>query len=165
MKLLIQYPLAEEILMLKLVKIMVIGSLLAGVGAAPADEVKPEDAVKYRQSVYTVIKWNFAPMGAMMKGEKPYDKDAFARHAERVAALAPMLLEGYPKGSDMVSETNAKPEIWEQWDKFKGGMDKLQSESAKLAEVAKTGDMAKIKPQFGETAKICKACHDDFRQE
>ena len=39
--------------------------------AANAADPKPEDAVRYRQSVYTVIGWHFKPIGAMMKGEIP----------------------------------------------------------------------------------------------
>ena len=58
-----------------LVKFVATGLLLAGFGAVQADEVKPEDAVKYRQSVYTAIKWNFAPMGAMMKGGQRKNAD------------------------------------------------------------------------------------------
>ena len=33
-----------------------------------AADPKPEDAVRYRQSVYTVVGWNFKPIGAMVKG-------------------------------------------------------------------------------------------------
>ena len=35
------------------------GILSAGVLAAYAAEGKPEDTVKYRQSVYNIIGWNF----------------------------------------------------------------------------------------------------------
>ena len=44
--------------------------------AVSAADAKPEDTVKYRQSVYTIIGWNFKPIGAMMKGEAPFDAAA-----------------------------------------------------------------------------------------
>ncbi len=136
---------------------------LGVVGVAGADEA--EDAIKYRKGVFQVVKWNFGPMGAMVKGKIPYDKDAFAAKAENVAAVSGMALEGFPEGSDFGADTTAKANIWEEWDKFKGGMEKFDQEAKKLSEVAKTGDMDAIKPQFAAVADTCKGCHDNFRKE
>ena len=127
--------------------------------------VKPEDAIKYRQGVMTAQGWNFGAMGAMVKGEKPYDKAEFAQRAENLAALSKMVLEGFTiEGSDK-GKTKAKPEIWQKMDKFKGGTEKLATETAKLSQVAQGGDMSAIKAQFSETAKVCKGCHDNFRKK
>lgn len=125
---------------------------------------KPEDAIKYRQGVYRVIGWNFGSMAAMAKGEKPYDAAAFARHAEIVAFMSKLPLEGFTPGSEN-GETKAKPEIWLDMDDFKAKLEKMQGEAAKLAEVAKGGDLAASKAQLGETGKACKACHDKFRNK
>ena len=125
---------------------------------------KPEDAIKYRQGVYRVIGWNFGPMAAMAKGEKPYDAAAFARHAEIVAFMSKLPLEGFVPGSD-TGETKAKPEIWLDMDDFKAKLEKMQAEATKLAEVAKAGDLNTSKAQLGETGKACKACHDKYRNK
>lgn len=125
---------------------------------------KPEDAIKYRQGVYRVIGWNFGPMAAMAKGERPYDAAAFARHAEIVAFMSKLPLEGFVPGSD-TGETKAKPEIWLDMDDFKAKLEKMQAEAAKLAEVAKGGDLNASKAQLGETGKACKACHDKYRNK
>ena len=145
---------------------IVFASFLAVVfsGNVSADDVKPEDAIKYRKSVMTVMRWEFKPLSAMVKGERPFDKDMFVRNAAYLEVLSKMPLEGYVPGSDK-GETKAKPEIWTEMDKFKGGMDKLQTETAKLAQVAKTREMSQIKAQLGETEKTCKACHDNFRSK
>ena len=137
------------------------GALFAGSAFAQA---KPEDAIKYRQGVYRVMGWNFGPMAAMAKGERPYDAAAFARHAEIVAYMSRMPLEGFSPGSDS-GETKAKPEIWLDMDDFKAKLEKMQTETAKLAEVAKSGDFNAAKAQLGETGKACKACHDKFRNK
>ena len=137
------------------------GSLFAGAAFAQA---KPEDAIKYRQGVYRVIGWNFGPMAAMVKGDRPYDAAAFARNAEIVAYMSKLPLEGFIPGSES-GETKAKPEIWLDMDDFKTKLEKMQGEAAKLADVAKGGDFAAIKAQFGETGKACKACHDKFRNK
>jgi cytochrome c556 len=128
---------------------------------------KPEEAVDYRQSVYTVIGWNFKPIGAMIKGEIPFDAAAVARHAQYVELMSKAALEGFPKGSgpDAVKDTEAKAEIWTNADKFETAMNNFQQEATKLAEVAKGGDETAIKAQFGKTAETCKACHKEFRKD
>ena len=128
---------------------------------------KPEEVVDYRQSVYTVIGWNFQPIGAMVKGEIPFDAAAVARHAQYVELMSQAALEGFPKGSgpEAVKDTEAKAEIWTNWDQFETAMKNFQQEAAKLTEVAKGGDEAAIKAQFGKTAETCKACHKEFRKD
>lgn len=139
-----------------------LSALLAG-SAIAADAVKPDDAIHYRQSVYTMIAWNFGPLGQMVKGKRTWDGKAFALHAERVAALTPQLLEGFPAGSDKGAKTGAKPVIWTEMDDFRAKMDELVKQSAQLAAVAKAGDEAQMKDQFGKTAQACKSCHEKFR--
>lgn len=127
-------------------------------------QAKPEDAIKYRRGVYAVMGWNFGPMAAMAKGDRPYDAAAFARHADIVAYMSKLPLEGFVEGSE-TGETKAKPEIWLDMDDFKAKLEKMQAEAAKLAEVAKKGDPAASKAQLGETGKACKACHDKYRNK
>ena len=127
-------------------------------------QAKPEDAIKYRRGVYAVMGWNFGPMVAMAKGDRPYDAAEFARHAEIVAYMSKLPLEGFVEGSE-TGETKAKPEIWLDMDDFKAKLEKMQVEAAKLAEVSKKGDLAASKAQLGETGKACKACHDKYRNK
>ena len=84
---------------------------------------------------------------------------------DRVAALAPQLLEGFPAGSGTGATTGAKPEIWTSMDDFKAKMDEFVKQSQALADVAKGGDEAKIKDQFGKTAQACKSCHEKYRSK
>lgn len=143
---------------------LIILTLLGAAGVARADAPKAKDAIEYRQSVMTVIKWQFEPMAAMVKGKMPFNKDLFAQNAAYLEVLSKLPLEGFTPGSDK-GDTKAKPEIWTDWDKFKSRMNDFQMESAKLASVAKDGDMNAIRAQFGDTAKTCKACHDDFKKK
>ena len=129
-------------------------SLLGLAFSASSIAAKPEDAIKYRQGVMVAQGWNFGAIAAMIKGEKPYGKAAFAKRAENLAALSKMSLEGFTiEGSDK-GKTKAKPEIWEKMNKFKGGTEKLAAETAKLSQVAQCDDMGAIKAQFNETAKV-----------
>lgn len=136
-------------------------TVCVGAGA----QIKPEDAVHYRQGVYTAMGWNFGPMAGMVKGEIPFDAKAFALRAERVAFLSTLPLEGFIPGS-RVGKTDAKQEIWDNMDDFKSKLETLQTEAAKLAEVAKTATaLDALKPQFGKVDQSCKDCHDEYKED
>jgi cytochrome c556 len=122
-----------------------------------------EQAIKYRQSVYKVLLWNFGPMAAVAQGKAPYNAQEFTRRAERVALLAPMLIEGYPPGSDTGATTRAKPEIWQNMAEFRELMSTMEGKASDLAAAARTGDEAKAKAAFGQLGAACKACHDKYR--
>ena len=136
-----------------------------GIAAVATAAVKPETAIAYRQAGYTMLGWNFGPMAQMVRGKAPWDAAEFARRAERVALIAPQLLEGFPEGSDTGATTDAKPEIWKNMDDFKAKMDELVKQSKLLAEVAKSGDEAKMKEQFKKLAGACGSCHDKYKAD
>jgi cytochrome c556 len=154
--------------MKKLFQIGVISVLSLGMGmTALADGKKPSkvDAIEYRHAVFEVIAWHFGPLGAMVKGKMPFEAKIFAEKAANVASLSKMPLEGFVPGSHE-GDTDAKAEIWTNWDDFKSKMTSLQEETAKLAEVAKTATkVEEIKEQFGKTAKVCKGCHEDYKAD
>lgn len=142
---------------------------LAGVVLRAQGQDKPpskaEQAIKYRQSVYKVILWNFGPAAGMAQGKSPYDAADFARRAERVATMAPMLLEGYPAGSAIGTTTRARPEIWEHMDEFTKLMRDMEGKAAAFATIAKDGDFEKSRAAFVELADACKACHEKYRTD
>lgn len=138
-------------------------STLLASGTAAA-QVKPEDVIKFRQSVYTVIGWHVRPLGAMVKGQTPYNQAEFLRNADIVADMSKIAPHAFPAGSDTGAPTRAKPEIWSDAAGFKKVMDNFQAEAAKLAEVAKTAtSVDQVRGQFGAMGKSCGACHDNFR--
>ena len=132
--------------------------------AAFAQFAKTEDAVKYRQSSMSVIGTHFSRMGAVVKGEAPYAKDAFEQNANIVATLMPLpwdafMVAGSDKGSGMKADALAKK------DDFMKLAAANQAEVAKLLVAAKGGDLNAIKPQFGAAGASCKACHDAYRNK
>jgi cytochrome c556 len=144
---------------------LVCGAAIAAVVAtvASAQDVKPDRAIKYRQGILQALGWNMAPMAAMVKGEKPYDKDEFLKRATWVSELSYMPWEGFTPGSDQGAPTKAKPEIWKDIAKFKHYQEALQAATGKLAAAAKTGTLDAVKGPFGDVGKACGNCHDDFR--
>ncbi len=142
--------------------VMIVG---AAVTIVSAQSMKPDRAIKYRQGIMQAIGWNMGQMGAMVKGERPYNKEEFLTRATYVDQLIRMPWEGFAPGSDQGAPTKAKPEIWKDMAKFKQHSEKAQGETPKLVAAAKTGDLNQIKAAMGDTGKACAACHDDFRAE
>ena len=142
----------------------VLTTLLASPFAAQAQFAKVEDAVKYRKSSLSVMGTHFSRIGAVVKGEKPYDKAAVEADAAVVEMMAKLPWSAFPAGSD-TADSKAKPEIWKEQEKFKEGSEKMQAEVAKLSAAAKSGDLGMIKTAFGATGQACKACHDNYRNK
>ena len=143
---------------------------VAAVGAlaalpAAAQFQKPEDAIKYRQSAYTVMGNHVGRIGAMAAGRAPFDAKAAADSANIVTTMAPLPFTAVGPGTDKGMPNRAKPEIWSDAAKFKAAGDKMVAEVAKLDAAAKSGSLDAIKTAMGAVGASCKACHDDFRAE
>lgn len=139
-------------------------ALVLSASASAQSFQKPEDAIKYRRSAFTVLGTHFGALGAMANGRAPFDAQAAARHGDVIALVSHLPFAGFTAGSDK-GETRAKPEIWSEQAKFKGNADKMQDAVGKLAAAAKTGNLDNLKAAFGPAAQTCKACHDDFRKD
>lgn len=148
-----------------LIKTFLGTALVLGASSAMAQEGEAlTKQIDYRQAVMEVFSWNLSAMGDTVKGEVPYDKASFERHAQDLASATRLdVLKGFPDDS-VSDDSDAKDEIWLQWNEFADKFRALQDEAAKLAEVSASGDIEKIKGQFKETAGTCKACHKAFKK-
>ena len=74
--------------MQRIASFVLAASALALAGPAAAQFAKPEDAIKYRQSVMFVMSQHAGRIGAMVQGRVPFDAKLATENAEEVAALA-----------------------------------------------------------------------------
>ncbi len=130
--------------------------------AAQAQFAKSEDAIKYRQATFTVMAAHFSRIGAVVKGEKPFNKDEVAANAAVVASLAHLPWQAFGTGTEGGKSLS---EIWKETDKFKAGADKMEKAVAELNTAAKSGNLESIKKAFGAAGQSCKACHDNYRKK
>lgn len=146
--------------------LMTTAALLGAATALPAAAqfAKPEDAIKYRQAVFTVMGRHFGMVAAMAAGKIPFDAKAAAENAEIATMMSKLPYTAFVPGSDL-GDTKAKPKIWAEMDKFKAAATKMQDEMVKLNVAAKSGNLDAIKAAVGATGKSCKACHDSYREE
>jgi cytochrome c556 len=141
---------------------------LASALAAPAQAQfrKPEDAVKYRQSVmFTMGNHFYSRLGPMANGRVPFDAKAVAENADVVASLSRLPWIAFPPGTENLGKTDAKPAIWTEQAKFKDLSDKMVAEVQKLQAASRTGDVEAFKAAYRATGNSCKACHDAFTNQ
>ena len=137
-------------------------SLVSGSAVA---QVKPEDAIKWRQSGYAFMAWNMSRIKANVDGT--YNKDEVIKAATAIQAIAnsgmgALYLPGTDKGKGW-KDTRVKPELFTD----KEGVGKVATnfvqQANEMAKVAAAGDAAAAKAQFGKLGESCKGCHDKFR--
>jgi cytochrome c556 len=131
---------------------------------AAAQFAKPEDAVKYRQSAFSVMGTHMGRIYQVVQGRVPYNKDQVARSAQIVDYMGKLPYEAFTPGSDLL-ESKAKPSIWKEEAKFQQLAKDMQAETAKLAAAANSGNLDNVRSQFRATAKSCDACHDNYREK
>ena len=139
-------------------------SVALAAGSAVA-QIKPENAIKYRQSGYGFMAWNMTRIHTNVNGT--YNKEEVIKAANAIQAIAnsgmgALFLPGTDKGTGW-EPTRAKPEIWTEREKLGQVFGAFNQEANEMAKVAATGDAAAVKEQFGRLAKTCDNCHDNFK--
>ncbi|MCZ6885805.1 MAG: cytochrome c [Alphaproteobacteria bacterium] len=150
--------------MLKFRKFLTAGGLAAVLLFAPSAQAAgdPVEAIKYRQMVMSSNGAHIGAIAAVLKGKVPHGGHILG-HARAMHAASLMLDDIFPPGSD-VGETRAKPEIWQQPEKFKAAIRALQTAVAGLVTAAESGDMGAIGDALGPVGKGCGGCHKPFRK-
>jgi cytochrome c556 len=145
--------------------VMTVVALAVGAGASfqACAQAKPEDLLKQRKAVMTLQGKYFGPIGAMVQGKIPYDAVIVARNSGYLEVLTKMPWDGFQASTADLKDTDAKPEIYKDTEKFRSDSQRLETEAGKLAAAARSGDQNAVKAAFGEVGKACKSCHDDFR--
>lgn len=138
---------------------------LSGMAGVAAAQQKPDVLVKQRQSAMTLIGKYWGPIAGMASGKvSPYNADVVSRNATYLENLAQMPWDGFHE-STKGEKSRALPAIWEQKAKFDELAQRLQSETAKLGQVARAKDEAGVKQQYAAVGKVCGACHESFREK
>jgi len=138
---------------------------LGGVLGIAAAQQKPDVLVKQRQSAMTLIGKYWGPIAGMASGKvSPYNADVVSRNATYLENLAQMPWDGFHE-STKGEKSRALPAIFEQRAKFDELAQRLQSETAKLGQLARAKDEAGVKQQYAAVGKVCGACHESFREK
>jgi len=121
-----------------------------------------EAFVQYRQKVMMSNGANMGAIGDILKNKLPYQSHITA-HAEEIQRMSILIPDTFKK--DVADgKTDAKPEIWKEWDKFTAAANDMGREAAELAKVAQSGNMEAISAQVKKLGDACGACHKPFRK-
>lgn len=150
-------------------KKIAVATLAIGLSTAALAQAigKPEDQIRWRQSVMQTQGWSMGRIKANIDGT--FNKEQVIQAANTIQAIANSGLGFlYQPGTDTGKgwhDTNVKPEYFTNAAKLKEVGTAYNKEANEMARVAATGDAAAVKVQFGNLGKSCKGCHDEFRKE
>ena len=141
-------------------------AVLFGLASQARAVDEPESVIKYRQSVMKSIGGHMGSIVGVVKGEVSY-VDHVAAHAQGINAMSKLLPGIFPEGTSQLESANtrARPEIWDDFSKFEAAAKALEVESAKMVEVAASGDLGAIGGQLKNLGKACGGFHKPFRQK
>jgi len=149
--------------MKKFARFAVATAIVAAAVPAFAQFQKPQDAVKYRQSAFSVMGTHFGRVGAMATGKVPFDAKAVQDNMAIVETMSKLPWAGFTPNTEDI-KSKAKPEVWMEKAKFDQGSEKMMAAVAKLNAEAKTGNLDAIKKAFADAGATCKACHDSYKE-
>lgn len=144
---------------------LVLALLATSLAGSALAQVKPDDAIKYRQSGYAFMAWNMGRIKMNVEGN--YNKDEVIKAANAIQAIAnsgmgALYLPGTDKGTGW-EKTRAKSNIWTDKEQLGKVAMEFNKEANEMAKVAQTGDAAAVGAQLGKLGGTCKGCHDDFK--
>ena len=145
--------------MLMALLVGMLGLVLMLTGAQAQDD---EHYLVYRQKVMKSMGASMGAIGDILKHKLPF-AGHIGVHASDISRMSAVIAESFEK-EITEGRTDAKPEVWQDWDKFVAAAEALQEEGAKLADIASAGDMAAIGAQVKNVGKACGSCHKPFRK-
>lgn len=134
-------------------------------GAAFAGFANPEQAIRYRKAVMTVIGQHFGRLAVVVKGQTPYDKNDVEHDATVIRTMSDLAWPAVMEPGSEKGDTTLKASAMQETDKFMAIARQFEAAAQKLASAAKNGNLEAVKAQFGVVANNCKACHSNYRNK
>lgn len=145
---------------------MTAASTAVAQNAPPTPEEQAQQAAELRQSVFKLLGWNMAPLGAMLRNRMPFDAAVAQKSAMRIEQLAPMIPDAFRHDTRQFKvKSEARDIIWTRKSDFESKADGLLKAAGALTAAARSGDKAATLKAAGAVGKACGSCHDDFRDE
>jgi cytochrome c556 len=132
------------------------------------DEAPFQNEIEARHSFMHILRFNLGILGAMAKGEMPYDAAHASAAANNLLVASKMSNSAmWPAGSDMSAAdlegvTWAKPDIWASMPSFDEKGRALTDALEAMAAAAGDG-LGALRSNMGAVGDGCKGCHESFR--
>jgi cytochrome c556 len=130
--------------------------------SAAAHAQTDEGYIAYRQELMEGIGADIGAIGDILKYGLPLTENIVG-HAESLSRHADLIVPAFEKRV-VEGPTDAKAEIWDDFDAFKKATADYKAAAEKLADVARGGDAGAIGAQVKEVGKTCGGCHQPYRK-
>lgn len=140
--------------------LVVLVCLLCSFAVVQAQE--DEALVQYRQKVMQSYGASMGAIGDIMKNKLPYQNHILV-HAQDIQRISTIVPEAFKKDI-AAGKTDAKPDIWKEWDKFTAAAEAMGQEAAELARVAQGGNTEALAAQVKKVGDTCGNCHKPYRK-
>lgn len=146
----------------KILLLATLGLVLAGC----ADETDPNSPEGKRQAAFKDFLSHSEPMGGMLRDRLPFDGEAFAGHAQALAASVEAPWAHFPEPGETEQKHAALPEVWTDPEGFAQAIDRYRNAVTGLASVTEQGveTPEQVTEAFRAVQQSCKGCHDNFRR-
>lgn len=132
------------------------------------DDYPFKKEIQGRMGVMNLYSYYLGELGAMAKGDAPYDAEAASRAANNLLSMAKLdNTTMWPQGSDnsvaaLKNKTRAKPEAWTTFPEVAEKHKAFITAATTMAAEAGNG-LDAVKANIGAIGKSCKGCHKPFR--
>lgn len=141
-------------------KLVMAAAIVTGLGLTAATAADEPQVV--RQEMMKKVGGAMGAIGAIVKGEKPFDAEVVKASLTTMAEVSKDFPNHFPAGSETGFETEATAKIWETPDDFKA----KSAELAKVAEAqlaAMPTDQASTGAAMKALGATCSSCHETYR--
>jgi cytochrome c556 len=144
--------------------VMAVGVTVGGMASIAQDK---SAVLKERQDLMKGQAADLKPIQAFAKGDGEQGPALAA--AIDLLSKSVKIVTLFPPGTsstDFPGKTNAKPDIWQNWDKFSAYPKAMHGEEVKLIDAIQSGDRKATGEQLGAVGKAgCGPCHGTFREK
>lgn len=113
-----------------------------------------------REQLMKQIGGSVGALGAIAKGEKPYDAATVQKSLTTISTNIKAFPDQFPPGSDANSE--AAPAIWQNMDDFRARAQKLAGDADTLL-ASLPADQAGVQKAVQTLGADCSGCHQTYR--
>jgi cytochrome c556 len=113
-----------------------------------------------REQLMKQIGGSVGALGAIAKGEKPYDEATVKKSLTTINTNIKAFQDQFPAGSDANSE--ASPAIWKNMDDFRAKAQKLAGDTETLL-ASLPADQAGVQKAVQALGADCSSCHQTYR--
>jgi len=146
---------------LSLLLIVVIGLALGLTLVHAQEDEAPE--IGYRQRLMKGHGASMGSIGDVMKYKLPNASAHVAVHAKNISEYSSLIPDAFKKDIS-AGKTDAKPEVWQNWEDFVAKANAVHVAASELAAAADGGDMRAMMPGVKALGDACRGCHNEYRK-